>query len=107
MPQMRQAGKKGNGHYAAVGWILVSQADAFLAGPAALALVTFVFWWLPPSSYSREGTRMLLGVGGARATGVWLVIAGILVVAMLALADGSLTWAPLPEPPNVDFSGVS
>ncbi len=91
----------------AVGWILVSQADAFLAGPAALALVTFVFWWLPPSSYSREGTRMILGVGGARATGVWLVIAGILVVAMLALADGSLTWAPLPEPPSVDFSGVS
>lgn len=91
----------------AVAWVLVSQADPFLAAPAAVAVMTFVFWWMPPSSFTREGARMILGVGGAKASGVWLVVAGIVVVTALALADGSLTWAPLPEPPAVDFSGVS
>ena len=91
----------------AVTWVVVSQVDDYLAAPAAIAVATFVFWWLPPSVFSREGTRMVLGVGGAKATGVWLLAAGIVIVAILALVDGSLTWAPLPEPPNVGYFGVS
>ncbi|HLS01173.1 MAG TPA: serine/threonine-protein kinase, partial [Beutenbergiaceae bacterium] len=53
-------------------WMVVTQADPFVAAPVAVAVLTFVHWWFPPSLTAREGARMVLGVGGSPATGVWL-----------------------------------
>lgn len=91
----------------AFAWYLVGQVDEFYAAPAAIAVALFVFWWTPTSVFTREGTRLVVGVGGQYATIVWLLLAGIVIVAALVLIDGTVTWAPLPEPPAVRFFGVS
>lgn len=92
---------------AAISWIISVQIEPVIAAPVALAILMFVAWWTPTSAFTRDGARTVLGVGGSKGTGVWLVVAGIALVAALAVASGSPNWTPLPEPPMTDFFGVS
>lgn len=91
----------------AIGWFVVSFAEPLLATPAGIAVLLFALWWTPSSEVVRDGTRMVLGVGGAPATGFWLILAGILITIVLVAADGSQLWDPLPQPPDLDVFGVS
>lgn len=88
-------------------WIGASQANPLLGAPVAIGVLAAVFWWTPPSADAREGTRLILGVGGGAATGVWLVAAAIVIVVMVAVASGEVVWDPLPTPPDIDLFGVS
>lgn len=91
----------------AIGWFIAGQADPLYAAPAGIAVFALIFWWTPPSVFAREGTRMILGVGGGAGTALWLIASGIVIVTVAVIADGTYTWAPLPEPPALDFFSVS
>lgn len=88
--------------------VLTEYADGVPAGasgfvvPVAFAVGMVVAWWVPLSQVTRLGARTVWGVlaPDRTFTWIWLGVAVVLGLVLLAVAPSDPVWTPLPAPPS-------